>query len=287
MKRPSSWSPLSGLRRRCIGSSKLNRLRTWIRATIFPSEKSRFIFVFGCNRSGTTMLKDLIGLDPRVKDYGEGDPPYFVPERGPRYYCLQESGTLSRELSRERHPFTLVKPLHDSQRARELLAAFPEARGIWIFRDYRQVIQSYKGFFRNEDFRRRIGPLWDVSVDSWMNQSIPEDVASLLAEFPLPEIEDHNAYALYWLARNSVLFQQDLENELLILNYADCVRNPTQVLERISLHIGLSLPSRFGLIVHQESLRESFPFTVDSRIATRCEALQQRLTAAAAASSKG
>lgn len=104
---------MSSLRRRVLASHKLNRLRTAWRGLLHPCPEPNFTFIFGCQRSGTTLLRHLIGLDSRVQDYGEGDPPYFwqVPNEDPRYIRLRDDEEIERLRRKERSPIVLLKPL--------------------------------------------------------------------------------------------------------------------------------------------------------------------------------
>ncbi len=101
-----------------------------------PADQRRALLVFGCQRSGTTMLQQSL-LD-----------------RSWRVIILEEHDRrLVRSTDRERLrwdsldlvsarmmalPFELVvaKPLVESHRARELLDSFERAKGIWMLRHY-------------------------------------------------------------------------------------------------------------------------------------------------------
>ncbi|MDZ4286527.1 MAG: hypothetical protein U0984_01135 [Prosthecobacter sp.] len=146
----SATSLIAKARWRILSSYKVNKLRTRLYQTLHPCREPRIVFVFGCQRSGTTMLRSFIGFDPRVDDQGEGDPPYFwqVPVEDPRYLRAVPDEEIER-LSRASHsPVVLIKPLHDSQRAAALLQRFPRSKGIWIFRHYHEVILSHLNYYR-------------------------------------------------------------------------------------------------------------------------------------------
>jgi hypothetical protein len=258
-------------------SHKLNRLRTWAHACIKPCSSPRVAFIFGCQRSGTTLLRNFIGLDPRFRDIGEGDPPYFHQERGGRYLRLLEDDQVEALVSSQKSQWVLLKPLHDSQRAAELLGRFKDSRGIWIFRHYDLVVQSHLGYYHHDPMEY-LQPLKQMDRSSWMlsgleNQNL-ERVRALveLADKSIPDL-----YAVFWYARNALLFQHLQRVKLLVVAYEDLVDSPHQCLQAFNRHLGTELSTQ-ALVMPRKSAAKSVSSSalkIEIRIA--CEEMFKEL----------
>lgn len=110
---------IDSIKRKIIASDKRYRLTTAFHEVVNNYKTSSPIFIFGCQRSGTTLVQKIIRLSPCVRSYGEGDAPYFD-ESG----RLKEPDLIKSCLSKENNKYILLKPLCESQNARELLDKF-------------------------------------------------------------------------------------------------------------------------------------------------------------------
>lgn len=130
-KRPRS--PLAGSRRWGHTAWRLfKRLRHFGRR----NPDTQPVFVFGQQRSGTTMLLKVLDMSARCRVYDERDPKAFSDFR------LRDLDTISRMVGRSGFAVNVFKPLADSHRMDELLGHFPGAKGIWIWRHFADVGDS-------------------------------------------------------------------------------------------------------------------------------------------------
>ena len=97
---------------------------------------TRVVFVVGSQRSGTRLPLQILDGAPEVMTYSEGTAPYF--DR----VLLKPLPEIERLLTRSLFPGVALKPICQTHRINELLDHFPDARGIWIFRDYRDATNS-------------------------------------------------------------------------------------------------------------------------------------------------
>lgn len=263
------------IKERFLKSHKFNRLQTLAYSILFPSREARIAFVFGCQRSGTTLLRNFIGLDPRFLDIGEGDSPYFH-QSGGRYLSLVDDDDLQNLVSRQRSPWVLLKPLHDSQRAANLLARFEGARGIWIFRHYSEVIQSHLSYYKH-DHNAYLQPLRDLDQSSWILAGLEESQIQRLDELLGFAGDDlSNLYAAFWWGRNAFLFQHLKSSSLCVIGYDDLVRKPQQCLKKFSGLFDLRLANRALLLpVHKKSLVSAC--TLQPSIREACEEMFKNL----------
>lgn len=268
-----------------LTSYKVNRLRTRIHSLVHPTQHRRLVFIFGCQRSGTTMLRSFIGFDPRINDIGEGDPPYFwqVPVEDPRYLRAVPDQEIEELSQAQSSPIVLIKPLHDSQRAAALLDRFPTAKGIWIFRHYREVILSHLHYYKKRyDPLPYVQDLLDLNSKSWKAESLSEEMAEFIRSHRAEITTPTAAYALFWLARNSLLFQ-NFHPALITLNYADMVRQPQAALALLSRHIELPLDERYAQFPETRERKQELPDEIPMAIKTACDEMFERLVRQASA----
>jgi hypothetical protein len=267
--------------RKWVTSYKLNQLRTTAYGVVMGGRRpTRLVLVFGCQRSGTTMLANALGLSPRVRDYGEGDPRYFHWEGAPRLRPLSD---VADRLAQERHPFTLLKPLCDSQRAAEIMETFPQSRGLWIFRNYRECVASHVRYYRQfHDGLAYVREMLATEVPCWKNEGLAPDVCALLASYAHRPLNLDTAYALYWLARNSLLEQFPAAIPLKVVYYESILSHPATIQTAFE-HLGIPYKRRYARIVTEPVFRRgTTTCEIEDNVAERCEALLARLQRRAA-----
>jgi hypothetical protein len=276
-------SIIARARWRILSSYKVNKLRTHLRQALHPCKNPRIVWVFGCQRSGTTMLRSFIGFDPRVDDQGEGDPPYFwqVPVEDPRYLRLIPDAEVDRLRGHSRSEIVLIKPLHDSQRAAALLDQFPDSKGIWIFRHYHEVILSHLNYYRGRyDPLPYVKDLLDVTPGSWKSEGLGETMRDFIQTHRHLATTPTAGFALFWLARNSLLFQQP-HPRLVALHYADLIEHPHTALAFLSRHIDLDLDPRYAEFPQRRERKTALPDPIPPLLLEACEDMMARLQAAA------
>lgn len=266
-----------------LTSYKVNKLRTCLHGMLHPCADPRLVFIFGCQRSGTTMLRNFIGFDPRVKDYGEGDPPYFwqTPVEDPRYIRLvpdEEVETLRRS---ERNEIVLIKPLHDSQRAAELLTKWSSSKGVWIFRHYHEVILShltyYKGRYEPMPYLK---DLLELNEGSWKAEHLGAEMREFIREHRHLATTPAAGFALFWLARNSLFFTNK-HDKLISLHYADLVQHPRGALQVLGTHLGMEFDSRYADFPEHRDRQKPLPDPLPPVLQDACESMMDRLLRAA------
>lgn len=279
----SDESLLAALRWRVLSSYKVNKLRTWIHQVLDPSEKARIVFVFGCQRSGTTMLRSFIGFDPRVDDQGEGDPPYFWQgsEADPRYLRLLPDGEVERIASRCRSEILLIKPLHDSQRAAGLLQRFPGSKGIWIFRHYHEVILSHLTYYRGRyEPMPYLKDMLELNEQSWKAEGLDAEARELILKHRGLVTTPTAGFALFWLVRNQLLFSQLAQNPglpLVSIHYADLINHSREALRFLGGYVGLDLDPRYAQFPERRERRKELPDAIPPELLTACDQMMDRL----------
>jgi hypothetical protein len=225
------------------------------------------------------MLRNFIGFDPRVNDQGEGDPPFFqqLPVEDLQYLRLHSDSEIARLLAGQRSQVVLLKPLHDSQRAAALLNAFPSSKGIWIFRHYREVILSHLNYYKGRyEALPYLHDLLELNPRSWKAEGLGEEMRTFIQENKALATTPTAAFALFWLARNSLLFDQD-HPDLMAVNYNSLVEQPAKSLEILGKHIQLDLNDAYSRFPQRFDREKSLPDTIPAPILEFCETMWSRL----------
>ena len=224
------------------------------------------------------MVGRVLGFCPAVNAYGEGDLPYFYQEGHPRYLRLVQWPHMKMLLEREKTPFTLLKPLYDSQLAKDLLTFFPGSRAIWIFRHYLDVVDShiknYKGVHDGIIYTRE---LFDRRKTVWKNENLPDAVIEILEIFRDREINSATGYALFWLARNSLYAYVKQSPDVLLVNYEAIVLNPVEEFSKMFSFLGVPFKKKYASVVHSRSYRKPVNFVIDPEVQGLCEDMYKEL----------
>lgn len=282
--------------RRLVGSHKLHVASRAVARVLLPCREARFIFVFGCQRSGTTLLKNLIGLDAFVNDAGEYGEQWFrqAPYGAPDYLRARSFEELEEGRRAERSRLILVKPLHDSQRVPEFLEAYPEAPVIFAFRQFEGVVRSHLSYYltgrgarygtKGHEAREYVSGILPSSPPTWKNENhSPEHRHQLGELWPLAS-SDPEYYAIYWLSRNRLYFDLGIEDRVALIHYEALLEDPEGAIEGLAKHIRHRIPRRNAWILTRPETegKGSRPLEIHPTIRAACEELQERLIRSAA-----
>lgn len=240
----------------------------------------KILCIFGCQRSGTTLLLDLFERDMRVKAFEEEHT--SLSTRDLHGIRLDPLHLVGRRFNRVRAPLIVLKPLVETQYVPEILAFFPSAHGVWMHRHYRDVAFSNNRLFGPH---QAIDDLTAVALDrtnDWRNERVPEETRATVRSLFSPEMLPLDAAALFWYVRCSLFYQLELEKlpRFHMVRYNDLVTNQREQIERIYSFIGMRAPlSRSHRHVHTRSIGRGAHIALSSEVSTLCEELHRRLEA--------
>lgn len=252
------------------------------RALAAPPAVNTVLFIFGCQRSGTTMLSDLFALDPASDVYPERS--RLGAEDDPLRLRLAPLGEIAERLKRNAAPLVVVKPLVESQRAAEILAHDPRWRAVWLYRDVRDVVLSNTQMFGGDNGFDDLAPILDGRPD-WRSDGLPADVVERIRDLRAAGLERHDAAALFWWTRNHHFFLQSLDREprLWLCRYEDLVADPIAEMRRIYDRIGRAAPAELARNeVFQTSVGRGGKLELSAQVRALCDEMLARLDAARA-----
>ncbi|MCG8650040.1 MAG: sulfotransferase, partial [Pirellulales bacterium] len=236
---------------------------------------SKVLWIFGCQRSGTTLLGRVLERDHRALVMQEDSILTGTSHGRLRLKALDEVETL---IGQVRHPLIVVKPLVESQRAGEILDRFPDSRAIWMHRDVQDVVNSHVKRFKGQ--RTFLDALLGGGEDDWRAQNTSAETREVIAKYHHAEISREDAAALIWIARNRLLFEQDLIDHprLFVLDYRDLVLHSNDKLQAIYESLDLDFPrSPLAQVIDDKSLNQGSRITLNEEIAQLCDQLADRL----------
>jgi hypothetical protein len=228
-------------RRRALAFTK-RLTRSIVRAR--PNER-RLVLIFGCQRSGTTMLQQtFLDRSWRVLILEEHDRRLVGPGREETSW--QEYSTVLRRI---RHlPFEIVaaKPLVESASATALMDAAGAVKAVWMLRHYSEVAQSNVSRFGMDNPYRDLQPIDSRDTLDWRYRGVTEETWETVNALLTRRLTPLDAAALFWWTRNQLYLDQRLweDDRIRILRYERACNQPDEVIRSLSDHIGLALPLR-------------------------------------------
>jgi hypothetical protein len=207
-----------------------------------PKSRRRSLLIFGCQRSGTTMLQQsLLDRSRQVIVLGESDPKLVQPADVDRVRWKSPAEVAA---ALAKLPFELVvaKPLVESHHVAELLDSLPNSRAIWMFRNYLPVASSNLAKFGTANGHSDLVKLLSGQPGDWRahcRDEVRDQIQSIVSK----GASDLDAAALFWWARNQLYFDQKLwqDPRVRLLRYESVVHNPARCLAELGDFLDISI----------------------------------------------
>ena len=183
------------------------------------------IWIFGCQRSGTTYLENLFRQDLYSNVFGEFSELTIDKNKT----VLISNEELKKSLQSKKGRYLVIRPLFESDRAIELMNLFPNSVGIWLFRDCPSVVNSM--------VRKWDQNFFEISknVESDKNNfwRLENQISAITDSRISDSIEEQ--YAKYWVLRNSIPFEKKLikDSRFLFIPYKTLVLNTESTMKII------------------------------------------------------
>ena len=220
---------------------------------------------------------------PEFEVHNESDRRLFL------RYELRDVARVRAAVQASRSRFVLFKPLCDSHRADELLDGLGTtmpARAIWAYRGMEGRVRSSLSKFYDHNLTIMRDIAAGRNLHRWQAQGIRPDTMKLIRSFDWSWTTPASASALFWYARNRLLFDLDLADrpDVVVISYRDLVRQPREAFEPVTNLLGLRW--RHDLVAHIDA-REGAgaakaPLDIDPRVREACTELEHALDAVAA-----
>jgi hypothetical protein len=246
--------PLFGRRTRALVKRSA---RSIVRA---PPRERHVVLIFGCQRSGTSMLQQtFLDRSWRVLILEEHDRRLVGPGHGPDVVTWQEYSTVLGRIHRLPFEVVAAKPLVESASATALMDAAGPVKAIWMIRHYAEVARSNVSRFGADNPDRDLQPIRSRDTLDWRYRGMTEETWKTVTALANRGLTPFDAAALFWWTRNQLYFDQRLweDDRIRILRYERACNQPDEVIRSLSDHIEVGLP--LGSIVPRVRARPSPP----------------------------
>ncbi len=227
------------------------------------------LFIFGCPRSGTNMLTFTIAKDKRIELY------LYTDEEAFSDFRLKNKKTIDRLIDKSNAQLIVFKSILNSQNAKEILETYPNSKAIWIYRNYKDVVNSMIIQFPDDK------PIEEIieGKQSWKTEKISIKDRNELKKICNTKLNEHEKRSLFWIIRNNLLYKDKIEksSKLFLTEYEELVNNPKKEMERIFNFLGLTFNPRITKEIHTRSIKKNkFP-KIKEEIRRECEKLMEKL----------
>lgn len=262
------------------------RLKKILRHQSRRGVSQRRLLVFGCQRSGTSMVTRVLEADAQCRVFYEFSRLSAKTDEGLVWRPL---GDVDRMMSRSRAPFVVGKPLVESHRVIEVLDELGDASGVWMYRHFQDVVGSNLVRWGSLNGHADLSSFLDVNANDWRSASATSATRSVVSKL-LPGASDNDAAALFWWARNQLFFDQALEHEsrVRLVRYEDLVASPAAEVEQLYSHTGVSYPGdEIVSLVGSKSVGKGSEVQFSADISALCNEMLERLDSVRSSGSEG
>lgn len=263
----------------------MSRLSKFVNRNVLRSKKTLWgivnnhspdatpVFVFGAQRSGTTMLMDCFDRSMEIEVFGEDS-------KAMMNYRIRPNGEIEDLIRASRHRHIVFKPLTDSHRVGELLSLSEGAKAIWVFRRVEDRVNSSVAKFGDHNLQILTEFSKGAGRDRWQAQGLSAADFDWICSFDYSSMSPYAASALFWYLRNSLFFSQNLEcNDLVLpLAYEDLASNPRETMQKICAFIGATYRPAMVEQIHARSIGRREP-KIPPEIMEICVPVYERLYA--------
>lgn len=240
------------------------------------------VFIFGCQRSGTTHLERLFRSDPRSTVYGEFSALSVAPDRT----AWRPLGEVAQALRSSRGAYTVARSLLGSDLARAALDSVSPSAAVWMFRDPDGVVASMIRKW-GPDFRAISQRVETGRDGAWSLRPLWDEIEAAAGELSEPGSGQwlRDVYGLFWLRRNRLAFDAGLvaDPRVRVVDYAELVARPQAVVAGILAQAGIAAPRlAFPQATSTASLRPGRHVGLSAPVAAECARLLGELKRAAA-----
>jgi hypothetical protein len=253
------------------------RIRQRLARRTEPGEKT-VLLILGCQRSGTTLMQNILQRDMQSKVYGEFSE--LSDQDREHRIRLNPLDSVRKTIEADRAGLIVLKPLVESQNALKLLDAFDNAKVLWMYRDYRETALSSVNEFGCDVGLSDLKSIIDNLDGNWRNEGVGTELRAIVSANYSPEMDPHDAAGLFWFVRHSWLFELNLEtsDRVMVCNYKNLVTEPAATVKRLYDFIGREFPGEKILpSIHQDSTGQCRHLRLSEGIEHLCSDLLGRL----------
>lgn len=234
-----------------------------------------YIWIVGCQRSGTTLLERIFRQDLNSEVFGEFSPLTIGPDKT----ALKPFAEVQNMLAGCNARYGVIRPLFESDRIDEIMDFFQPSVAVWMFREPLYVVNSMLNKWGDQFFNISRCVESDCQ-GNWRLENLYRQIKEDAKRITGTDQNSHDLYALYWLKRNEIVLQPEFIslNKFFLLDYKALVREPKQCVDTIIKGAGSKKVWRyFSTDAHQGSMNRQISSQVTPEVLDHCSQLYNRL----------
>ena len=238
--------------------------------------------IFACQRSGTSLMLRVFFWDKDAVVYREGS---SLSSQDPLGLELDSMEEIAKKIRDNRAPLVVLKPIVDSQNALQFLNVMPEAKALWLYRHYRDVVSSNLRKFGERNGINDIRPIASNEPNNWRSENVSDHTRSIIQKYFAEDMPVNDAAALFWFARNRLFFEQNLNmnKRVRLIRYQDFVTRPSETMREIYEYLERPYPGdEINREVHGLSVGKGKEVILSPEIEVLCQSMLEQLEAAEA-----
>ncbi len=236
--------------------------------------RKQVAFVFGCQRSGTKMVMRVLDRSPATRIFHENHATAFSD------FQLRGDAVLRALVALNPAPSQVFKPICDSHEADHLLARFPDAHGVWVYRHFDDVANSAtdKWGLHQLELIHAIHN-GDLTTWGWRTARLSDTVRAELRRVWRPDLTVPEGAMLFWYVRNHFFVELglDVHPRMKLVKYEHLVQEPEAGFRAIFDHVGAPFDASFLDKVRATSVGRRAPAEASAEIRALCADLMARL----------
>lgn len=225
------------------------------------------VFIFGKQRSGTSMLLDIMRLHPDTEAFGEGSK-------------ISGFQNFKRLIENSKESFVCFKPLMDSHLIKDFMTQFPEGKFIWMYRGYKDNANSALRKFPGDTKKVKAAVSNQNETKwKWFYEGISSNTMEVLKNVYSSELSEFDLACLTWWVRNRICIElkDDLLQNLIFIKYEDLVNEPRETFQLLCERLGIRYINKAIRFIHNRSIgKNSYP-ELDSKVMALCDNLMKQL----------
>jgi hypothetical protein len=227
------------------------------------SPNSRTMVILGAQRSGTTMLIRCLNESMEMEIFGEAS-------KAMKDWRLREIVEINKLIVESKCKAIVFKPLTESHRANEFLSLKNDPVICWAYRRASDRANSAVTRFGSNNLEHLSAFVKGELLDTWQAKGMSEQSLELLRRYDYSSMSPYTAAGLFWYIRNSLFFEQELQNNSRVIPvaYEDLVANPAKIIGGLCRALNCEFSDHLVRGIHSKSVGLS-----ESRLAPDVEDL--------------
>lgn len=231
------------------------------------------VLIAGLQRSGTTMLMNIFHLHPETDVFDEA-------RESKSFFDFRiRSVDIVRQVIADSHfRFPCFKIIADSHILPAIMRGLPDAKVIWMYREY-----SANAASRLKKFPHATAAIRAVCEGrlggGWFAEGVSTAIRRSLQGLDRSGFSDFDYACLVWWVRNQIFFDLGLATDprVRLLRYETLVVEPQPTMRKLYQWLGMEWSEPSLRFVHARSLRRPDLPALDPQVASLCSDLLRRL----------